>query len=81
MTGKKAVDFDSKMQALGVQYNLEDIWDGQLTIQNKPGRLERILQLTKEFNESKKGEGQVNKWRQQSVGFSIFLGALCWDIH
>ena len=44
---------------MGVQYNLEDIWKGQLTIQNKPGRFERILQLTKEFNESKKGEGQV----------------------
>ncbi len=47
------------MQALGVQYNLEGTWDGQLVIQNKPGRLERILQLTKEFNDNKKGEGQT----------------------
>ena len=47
------------MQALGVQYDLEGIWDGQLVVQNKPGRLERILQLTKEFNDNKKGEGQI----------------------
>ena len=59
VTGKKAAAFDLQMQALGVQYDLEGIWHGQLVVQNKPGRLERILQLTKEFNDNKKGEGQI----------------------
>ena len=59
VTGKKAAAFDLQMQALGVQYDLEGIWQGQLVVQNKPGRLERILQLTKEFNDNKKGEGQI----------------------
>ena len=59
VTGKKAVDFDRRTQALGVQYDLEGLWAGRLVAQNKPGRLERILQLTKEFRDNKKGEGQI----------------------
>ena len=30
VTGKKTLDFDQKMQALGVQYNLENIWNDEI---------------------------------------------------
>eukprot|EP00435_Cladocopium_sp_Y103_P003804 s6056_g1.t1 len=46
--GKKAVDFGSQPIALGVQYNLELLWRGELVVKNKPGRLERILELIRE---------------------------------
>ena len=36
--GKKATDFSVEMQALGIQYNLGELWEGKLTVQNKPGR-------------------------------------------
>ena len=45
MQGKKAVGFSAEPIALGVQYNLQELWSGNLTVSNKTGRLERILDL------------------------------------
>jgi len=47
--GKKATDFSLEMQALGIQYNLEKLWEGKLTVQNKPGRRDRVKSLTTEL--------------------------------
>ena len=49
--GKKATDFSLEMQALGIQYNLRELWEGKLTVQNKPGRRDRIRSLTAELRE------------------------------
>ena len=45
VVGKKATDFASTFVALGVQYSLEELWQGKLVLQNKPGRLDRISSL------------------------------------
>ena len=47
VVGKKATDFSSTFVALGVQYSLDKLWHGSLVLQNKPGRLERIISLIK----------------------------------
>ena len=49
MQGKKAVGFSAEPIALGVQYRLQELWSGQMTVGNKPGRLERILDLIKQL--------------------------------
>ena len=51
VTGKKATDFGQEMQALGVQYDLKNIWSGHIVVQNKPGRNERILGLVADLRE------------------------------
>ena len=38
MQRKKAVDFSDAPVALGVQYQLADVWKGRLIVGNKPGR-------------------------------------------
>eukprot|EP00435_Cladocopium_sp_Y103_P001353 s5288_g1.t1 len=55
VTGKKATDFSLEMQALGIQYNLADLWEGRLTVQNKPGRRDRIKALTDELRKLESG--------------------------
>ena len=49
MQGKKAVGFSAVPIALGVLYRLHELWSGQLTVSNKPGQVERILDLTKQL--------------------------------
>ncbi|CAE7763864.1 unnamed protein product, partial [Symbiodinium necroappetens] len=44
-TGRKFVPFGSKVVSLGVSLGLGELWEGILTVQNKPGRLERIAEL------------------------------------
>ena len=53
VSGKKATDFGCDMQALGVQYDLSELWLGKLVVQNKPGRRERIMQLVLDLQQSK----------------------------
>lgn len=55
MTGKKATEFSTEMQALGIQYDLSQVWMGQLTVQNKPGRRERIKALTDDLRKLNSG--------------------------
>ena len=43
--GKKFVPFASQVVALGVVLNLEDIWNGRITIANKPGRVNKICSM------------------------------------
>jgi len=43
--GKKAVDFCSLPGAWGVQFNLENICTGEPAVQDKPGRIERIVEM------------------------------------
>ena len=47
--GKKATDFSLEMQAFGIQYNLGKLWEGKPTVQNKPGRRDRVKSLTTEL--------------------------------
>eukprot|EP00435_Cladocopium_sp_Y103_P034693 s357_g9.t1 len=58
VTGKKATDFGSEMQALGIQYNLQDLWRRKLTVQNKAGRRGRIMALTADLRQL--GSGSKN---------------------
>ena len=51
LVGKKATDFASTFVALGVQYSLDKLWQGNLVLQNKPGRLERIVSLAKSLED------------------------------
>ena len=57
--GKKATDFSVEMQALGIQYNLGELWEGKLTVQNKPGRRERVKALTTELRKLESGARSV----------------------
>ena len=47
--GKEATYFPLEMQALGTQYDLEQLWEGKLTVPNKPGRCDRVQSLTTEL--------------------------------
>ena len=71
MQGKKAVGFSAEPIALGVQYNLQELWSGNLTVSNKPGRLERILDLIKQL----KTEGRRStKTAASLAGLMNFAG-------
>ena len=41
--------FDAKVVSLGVSLGLAEVWDGFLTVENKPGRLEKISQLLQDL--------------------------------
>lgn len=71
ISGKKATDFGPDMQALGVQYDLRKLWHGELTVQNKPGRKERIFQLVSELRQMK---GQVKSVAASLAGLLNFCG-------
>ena len=69
--GKKAVGFSAEPIALGVQYHLQGLWSGTLTVSNKPGRLERILDLIKQL----KAEGsRSSKTAATLAGLMNFAG-------
>ena len=71
MQGKKAVGFSAEPIALGVRYHLQELWSGQLTVGNKPGRLERILDLIKQL----KTEGRKStKTAASLAGLMNFAG-------
>ena len=71
MQGKKAVGFSAEPIALGVQYHLLELWSGQLTVSNKPGRVERILDLIEQL----KTEGRrATKTAASLAGLMNFAG-------
>jgi len=71
MQGKKAVGFSAEPIALGVQYHLQELWSGQLTVSNKPGRVERILDLIEQL----KTEGRrATKAAASLAGLMNFAG-------
>ena len=49
-TGKKSVDFSGTMQVLGVSFHLEDFWDKQITVANRPSRVQRILEMLASYS-------------------------------
>lgn len=57
--GKKATEFSLEMQALGIQYNLGELWEGKLTVQNKPGRSDRVKSLTAELRKLESGSRSI----------------------
>ena len=59
VVGKKAKDFSPETIALGVQYELGELWAGSLTVRNKPGRLCRIKELAKEFKSAERGQASL----------------------
>ncbi|CAE7833708.1 unnamed protein product [Symbiodinium sp. CCMP2592] len=50
-SGRKFVPFAEKVTSLGVTLGLEEIWQGTLTVENKAGRLERIVQQLKRISQ------------------------------
>ena len=58
-TGKKAAPFGQEVTALGVKFSLTNIWEGNLTVSNKPERIERMQRMFAKFSKdkvAKKGE-------------------------
>ena len=45
VVGKKAVPFSSHMVVLGVQFDLHTLCQGRFTVQNKEGRIKRIITM------------------------------------
>ena len=52
-SGKKAEDFSLSMTVLGVTFDLSQVWDGNVKVANKEGRLERILEVAEALARSK----------------------------
>ena len=78
MQGKKAVDFCSLPVALGVQFNLENIRTGDLVVQNKPGRLERIVEM---ITLVKEGDGKSKSLIASLAGLMNFAGGFVLGHH
>ena len=76
--GKKAVDFCSQPVALGVQFNLEHIRTGDLVVQNKPGRIERIAEMIALVKE---GEGKSKSLVASLAGLMNFAGGFVLGHH
>ena len=51
--GKKFVPFGSQVATLGVVPHLEEIWNGRITIANKPGRINKICTMLAPIAEGK----------------------------
>ena len=49
--GKKAVDFSSRWAALGAAFDFSKLHQGELTVSNKEGRLERIVKMAQKLPE------------------------------
>ena len=54
VVGKKAIPFGAKMAALGVEFDLSTISRGTFKVQNKAGRIERIIKLLRECGKNGK---------------------------
>ena len=78
MKGKKAIDFSSQPIALGVQFNLEQLGHGRMEIKNKPGRIDRILELVKQVRD---GEGRDRSTIASLAGLINFAGGFVLGHH
>ena len=76
--GKKAVDFCSQPVALGVQFNLEHIWTGDLLVQNQPGRIDRIAEMIALVKEA---EGKSKALVASLAGLMNFAGGFVLGHH
>ena len=69
--GKKFVPFSPCVVSLGVSLDLTRVWDGQIVVSNKPGRLARIAELLKPIAEG----SEVSKAQLASLhGLINFAG-------
>lgn len=72
-SGRKFVPFDERVVSLGVSLNLDEIWSGTLTVENKAGRLEKIASLLRQIAEG----GAVTRSDVASLhGLINFAGGL-----
>eukprot|EP00435_Cladocopium_sp_Y103_P044145 s2882_g12.t1 len=62
-TGVKAAPFQAKFQVLGCSLDLGEITQGAVTLENKPGRLDRLVTLLQEI----KSEGRLSKHQGQVI--------------
>ena len=76
--GKKAVGFCSQPVALGVQFDLEKIGTGDLVVQNKPGRIERIVEM---ISLVKEGDGKSKALVASLAGLMNFAGGFVLGHH
>lgn len=44
---------------MGVQYSLNNIWNGSLVLDNKPGRIKKILEVVEQFRTARSNTGAV----------------------
>ena len=76
--GKKAVGFCSQPVALGVQFTLEHIWTGDLLVQNRPGRIDRIAEMIALVKEA---EGKSKALVASLARLMNFAGGFVLDHH
>ena len=80
-TGPKGKPFESSFNVLGCSLNLERINLGEVVLENKQGRLERIFAQL----EAIKSSGRMTLHSSPSAGLawfaSLFLWVLCWETH
>jgi hypothetical protein len=62
-TGAKALPFKPSFQVLGCSLNLEEICKGAILLENKPGRIDRLVELLMEI----KSEGCLTKHQGQVI--------------
>ena len=61
--GKKATPFSTTFTALGVNFSLDQLWNGEVTLQNKPERIERLERTFQQWQ----ADGCVRKSQCASV--------------
>ncbi|CAE7668354.1 Xab2, partial [Symbiodinium sp. KB8] len=75
--GKKFVSFGPRVVTLRVALHLEEIWDGRITIANKPGRIDKICSMLSPIAEGKTAtrsqHGLLNFAGGHVLGFQLKL--------
>ena len=92
--GDKNLPFDASFNILGGRINLEHLSNGNLTVENKPGRLEHIAELVKHFEDDPTGSSLYicSPWPCQFCQWLLFgtfsdaysgfaaVGSVCWHL-
>eukprot|EP00435_Cladocopium_sp_Y103_P017424 s1635_g4.t1 len=85
-TGSKAAPFDSKFQVLGCKLDLSEVQQGHVVLENKPGRVDRLVALLQQVREERnltKHQGQVlHGLMRYACGFfsGKFLHQVCAEV-
>ena len=75
---KRPLTFLFEMQALGIPGTiLGELWEGKLTVQNKPGRRERVKALTTELRKLESGCAFSCSFISRHS--QLLWWVLCWD--
>ncbi len=74
IVGKKATPFGAKMAVLGVEFDLSTISRGTFKVQNKAGRIERIIKMLRECGETGKISNHDNHDISVLQGLMNFAG-------